>query len=103
MPALETFLRSPEFGDTDNTRVSRVARAVGNTTKVLHRNTPVSRYKTITSRGNKCLEVDLLDFFADALGQEVTMYGDNFIIHEMPTIHEDTAGYTVILILEVIC
>ncbi len=97
--ALTLDLRSPEFGNTKNTSVSRVARPVGNTIKTLQRDL-ISRFCTYTIRGN-CLDLtEILDFMADTLGETIDIDGDSFIVQELPTIHEDSAGYTVIFIAE---
>jgi hypothetical protein len=94
-------LRSLEWGDTKNVQPSRIARIAGNTVKALHREHPVSRFYTGTSRGNCLNEIE--DFLALTIGDTIDIDGDNFIVHESASITEDTTGYSVTFVLEKIC
>jgi len=94
-------LRPLEWGDTENIQPSRIARVVGNTVKALHREHPVTRFYTGTSRGN-CVD-DIIDFLDLTLGDIIIIEEEDYVIHEGVTITEDHTGYNVTFVLEKLC
>lgn len=94
-------LRSFEWGDTATVQVPHIARTAGNTVKTLHRETPVTKFYTGTSRGN-CLD-DIIDFLKLSIGDTIIIDEDDYVIHEQVAVTQDHTGYTVTLTLEKIC